>query len=86
MPYGYATNLSLPGTEMAVQGPQSPEALMSYAKDWVDDANDRFDMGMRASAQESIRTAAQMYVQLPRGYSNPEFEKYYEETLKKVYG
>jgi len=71
---------------MAIPGPGSPEAFLSYAVDWVDDANDRFDMGMRASAQESIRIAAQMYIQLPRGYSDPDFERYYEETLKKVYG
>ncbi len=71
---------------MAVPGPVSPEALLAYARDWVDDANDRYDMGMKAMAQESIRTAAQMYMRLPRGYTDAEFEKYYETTLKKVYG
>jgi hypothetical protein len=64
---------------------QDPEALMIYAQDWIDDANDRFDMGMRAMAQESLRTAAMMYMRLPRGYSNPEFEQYYQETSKRIY-
>jgi hypothetical protein len=64
---------------------QDPEALMIYARDWIDDANDRFDMGMRAMAQESLRTAAMMYMRLPRGYSNPEFEQYYQETSKLIY-
>lgn len=71
---------------MAVPGPNNPEAFLAYARDWVDDANDRYDMGMRAMAQESIRTAAQMYMRLPRGYADPEFEEYYQATLKKVYG
>lgn len=71
---------------MAVPGPNTPEAFLEYARDWVDDANDRYDMGMRAMAQESIRTAAQMYMRLPRGYTDLEFEEYYQATLKKVYG
>ena len=62
-----------------------PEALLAYARDWVDDANDRYDMGMRAMAQDSLRTAASLYVRLPQGYSDPEFEKYYQETSKKIY-
>jgi len=41
---------------------QDAEALLIYARDWVDDANDRYDMGMRAMAQESLRTAASMYI------------------------
>jgi hypothetical protein len=64
---------------------QDPEALMIYAKDWVDDANDRFSIGMRAMAQESLRTAMMMYMRLPPGYSNPEFEQYYQETSKRIY-
>jgi hypothetical protein len=64
---------------------QDPEALLIYARDWVDDANDRYDMGMKAMAQESLRTAASMYIKLPRGISDPEFEKYFEETSKRVY-
>lgn len=64
---------------------QDPEALLIYARDWVDDANDRYDLGMRAMAQESLRTAAMMYVKLPPGVKDPEFEKYYEETVKRVY-
>lgn len=64
---------------------QDPEALLIYARDWVDDANDRYDMGMRAMAQESLRTAAMMYIKLPRGVKDPDFEKYYEETVKRVY-
>ena len=64
---------------------QDPEAFMIYAKDWVDDANDRFNMGMRAMAQESLRTAMMMYMRLPPGYSSPEFEQYYQETSKRIY-
>lgn len=64
---------------------QDPEALLIYARDWVDDANDRYDMGMKAMAQESLRTAAMMYVKLPRGFSDPEFEKYYQETSERIY-
>ena len=70
---------------MAVPGPNSAEAMLAYARDWVDDANDRYDMGMRAMAQESMRTAAQIYIQMPRGFSDPEFEAYYEQTSKKVF-
>jgi len=66
--------------------PRDPNYMLAYCRDWVDDANDRYDMGMRAMAQESIRTAAQIYVQLPQGFSDLEFESYYEKTLKKVYG
>jgi len=54
---------------------QDPEALLIYARDWVDDANDRYDMGHRAMAQESLRTAAMMYMKLPRGFSDPEFDE-----------
>lgn len=64
---------------------QDPEALLIYAKDWVDDANDRFEDGKRAMAQESLRTAAMMYVKLPQGTKDPGFEKYYEDTVKRVY-
>jgi hypothetical protein len=64
---------------------EDPEAFMIYAKDWVDDANDRFNMGMRAMAQESLRTAMMMYMRLPPGYSSPEFEQYYQETSKRIY-
>ncbi len=66
--------------------PRDPKFMLEYCRDWVDDANERHRIGMRAMAQESIRTAAQIYVQLPQGFSDPEFERYYEETLKKVYG
>jgi len=66
--------------------PQDPGFMLEYCKEWIDDANERYDMGMKAMAQESMRSAAQLYIQLPRGYSNPELEKYYQETLKKVYG
>lgn len=62
-----------------------PEALLIYARDWVDDANDRYDMGMKAMAQESLRTAAMMYVKLPPGVKDAEFEKYYEETSARIY-
>lgn len=64
---------------------QDPDALLIYARDWVDDANDRYDNGMRAMAQESLRTAAMMYMKLPRGYSDPDFEQYYNETSKRIY-
>ena len=64
---------------------QDPDALLVYARDWVDDANDRYDNGMRAMAQESLRTAAMMYMKLPRGYSDPDFEQYYNETSKRIY-
>lgn len=66
--------------------PRDPNFMLEYCREWVDDANFRYDNGMRAMAQESIRTAAQLYVQLPAGHSDPEFEQYYQETLKKVYG
>ncbi len=66
--------------------PRDPSFMLEYCREWVNDANYRYDHGMRAMAQESIRTAAQLYVQLPQGYSDLEFERYYEETLKKVYG
>jgi len=66
--------------------PRDPGFMLEYCKEWIDDANERYDMGMKAMAQESMRSAAQLYIQLPRGYSNPELEKYYQETLKKVYG
>jgi len=65
--------------------PQDPGFMLEYCREWIDDANERYDKGMRAMAQESIRSAAQLYIQLPRGYSNPELEQYYQETLKKVY-
>jgi hypothetical protein len=64
---------------------QDAEALLIYARDWVDDANDRYDMGHRAMAQESLRTAAAMYVKLPPGIKDEEFEKYYHETSAKIY-
>ena len=66
--------------------PRDPGFMLEYCKEWIDDANERYNMGMKAMAQESMRSAAQLYIQLPRGYSNPELEKYYQETLKKVYG
>lgn len=64
---------------------QDAEALLIYARDWVDDANDRYDMGMRAMAQESLRTAASMYIKLPPGHSDPDFEQYYQETSKRIF-
>lgn len=62
-----------------------PEALLVYAYDWTDDANDRYDDGKKAMARESLRTAAIMYSSLPQGFSDPEFEKYYQETSKRIY-
>ena len=64
---------------------QDAEALLIYAHDWVDDANDRYDMGMQAMAKESLRTAAAMYIKLPPGYSDPDFEQYYQETSKRIF-
>jgi hypothetical protein len=65
---------------------RSTEAMLAYCRDWVNDANDRMAIGHRTQAQESLRTAMSIYVQLPAGYSDPEFEKYYQETSKKVFG
>lgn len=66
--------------------PRDPHFMLEYCREWVNDANERYDKGMKSMAQESIRTAAQLYIQMPPGFSDLEFEKYYEETLKKVYG
>lgn len=59
--------------------------MLEYCREWVDDANHRYDNGMRASAQESIRTAGQLYIQLPAGCQDLEFEEYYRKTYDKVY-
>lgn len=65
--------------------PQDPGFLLEYCKEWLHDAHYRYDRGMKASAQESARTAAQLYMKLPRGFSDPDFEKFYQETVKKIY-
>ena len=65
---------------------RDPTAMLEYAKDWLIDAEDRWSMGHRAQAAESLRSAAQLYVQLPSGFSDPDFEKLYEQTNKKIYG
>lgn len=65
---------------------RDPEAMLAYARDWLVDANDRYDMGHRSQAAESLRSAAQIYVQMPQGVSDPGFEELYDKTLKKIYG
>lgn len=65
---------------------RDPEAMLTYAMDWLHDANDRWDLGHKAHAAESLRSAAQIYVQMPQGYNSPEFEELYQQTTKKIYG
>ncbi len=60
--------------------------MLQYAKDWLIDANDRWDIGHKAHAAESLRSAAQIYVQMPSGFKDEEFEALYEQTSKKIYG
>lgn len=70
---------------MPIPGMMDPKSMLTYARDWLDDANDRWDIGHRTQAHESLREAASIYVKLPPGYSDPEFEQYYQETSKKLY-
>lgn len=64
--------------------PKDPEFRMEVIQSWLQDVEDRLNVGDRSEALRSWREANTLALSLPAGFSNPEVEAKLHELRVKI--
>lgn len=83
-PWEFQLSRYNPNSNMPFPLPLDPQFRKEVIRSWIEDIEDRIDMGDLDGAEKSWQIANHLYLKLPAGKGDAELEKYLVESRVKL--